>query len=312
MNPATQPLIDMKRTNVSPRELADRAELIRRISDAVPEDGRTDALDGLTLHRSSVPTEPLHSVSYPSLCVMAQGAKVVHLGNDRHRYDPYHYLLVAAELPVAGEVIEASPDEPYLSMILRLDPATVSSVMIEAGVLVGRGRSDAMALAVSPLEEDLLDAALRLVRLIDRPDERDMLAPLIKREIIFRLLQGSQGDRLRHVALLGGHSNRISAAIRRINSAFDQPLSVDALAGEVGLSTSRFHHQFKTITGMSPIQFQKQIRLQEARRLLLSDDLDAASAGYRVGYTSASHFSRDYKGMFGAPPLQDVERIRST
>lgn len=303
------PKLNMKQTE-SPRAQADRAELVARIAQAVPTDSRVEVLGNLTLHRSSSPTEPIHSVSYPSLCVMAQGGKLVHLGDRAYRYDPYHYLLVTAELPIAGEVIEASKEKPYLSMILRLDAELVSSVMIQAGDVAGQGRAASRALDVSPLSEDLLDAALRLIRLLDTPDEVPVIAPLITREIVYRLLRGAQGDRLRHVALLGGHSPRIASALQRLHADFDQSIQVEELAEEVGLSVSRFHHHFKAVTGMTPVQFQKQLRLQEARRLLLADDLDAATAGYRVGYNSASHFSRDYKRLFGDSPMQDVERLR--
>ena len=295
----------------SARMRADRAELVDRILRALPEDGRVDALGGLFyLHRESSPTEPLHAVATPSLCVMAQGGKVLHLGDADHRYDPFHYLLITAELPVSSEVVRASEDEPYLSMVLRLDPELVGQVMIEAGEVAGTGRTEPLALDVSPLGEDLLDAALRLVRLADAPEEAGVVAPLILREVVYRLLRGAQGDRLRQVAALGGHSPRMAPAIRRLHEEYDRALPIEELAGEVGLSASRFHHHFKAVTGMTPLQFQKQLRLQEARRLLLGEDLDAATVGYRVGYGSASHFSRDYRRLFGAPPIQDVERLR--
>ena len=296
----------------SDRARADRAELVARILRALPEDGRRDELDGLFyLHRESSPTEPLHAVSYPSVCVMAQGAKVLHLGDADHRYDPFHYLLISAELPLSSEVVQASEDEPYLSLVLRLDPELVGQVMIEAGEVAGGGRSEPLALDVSPLGEDLLDAALRLVRLIEQPEEARVVAPLVMREIVYRLLRGAQGDRLRQIAALGGHTSRVAAAIRRLHEAYAEAIPVEALAEDVGLSPSRFHHHFKAVTGMTPVQFQKRLRLQEARRLLLADDLDAATAGYRVGYGSPSHFSRDYKRLFGAPPMQDVERLRA-
>ena len=294
------------------RMRADRAELVERIMRALPGDGKVDALDGLFyLHRESSPTEPLHAVSYPSVCFMAQGAKVLHLGDTDHRYDPFHYLLITAELPLSSEVVQASGDEPYLSLVLRLDPELVGQVMIEAGEGAGGSGAEPMALDVSPLGEDLLDAALRLVRLVETPEEVAVVAPLVTREIVYRLLRGAQGDRLRQIAALGGHSPRMTPAIRRLHADYDQPLPVEELAETVGLSASRFHHHFKSVTGMTPLQFQKQLRLQEARRLLLTEDLDAATAGFRVGYNSASHFSRDYKRLFGDPPLQDVERLRS-
>jgi len=160
------------------------------------------------------------------------------------------------------------------------------------------------------LDASLLDAIVRLIRLLDTPAEARILAPLITREIVYRLLMGAQSDRLRHIALLGGHTHRIVRAIERLRQEFDQPLRIDDVARELGMSVSGFHHHFKAVTAMSPLQFQKQMRLQEARRLMLGEHLDAASAGYQVGYDNASHFNREYKSLFGLPPVRDVERLR--
>jgi AraC-like DNA-binding protein len=242
--------------------------------------------------------------------VIAQGSKEVLLGDSRYRYDPAHYLLATVELPVVGQVLEASAERPYLSLRLDLDPALVGSVMVEAGHLSARSRGDARALDVSPLDADLLDATVRLMRLLDSPAEARILRPLITREIVYRLLMGDQGNRLRHLALLGGQTDRIAEAVERLRREFDQPLRIDSLARELGMSVSGFHHHFKAVTAMSPLQFQKQLRLQEARRILLGENLDAASAGYRVGYDDASQFNREYKRLFGQPPLRDVERLR--
>jgi AraC-like DNA-binding protein len=292
------------------REQANRDELVERIARAIPEDGRVEPLKGLTLHRSSLPTEPLHSVSHPSLCVIAQGSKEVHLGEHRYQYDPYHYLLVTADLPLVGQVLEASQERPYFSLILTLDSTVVSSVIVEAGHATPRSRTDVRAIDVSPLSSSLLDAVVRLVRLLDGPDEAPVLAPLITQEIVYRLLLGEQGDRLRHIAILDGESHRIARALKRLHEDFDQSIRIESLAEELGMSVSSFHHHFKAVTAMSPLQFQKQMRLQEARRLMLGEDLDAASAGYRVGYDDASHFNREYKRFFGLPPMRDVERLR--
>jgi AraC-like DNA-binding protein len=165
---------------------------------------------------------------------------------------------------------------------------------------------------VSPLDAGLLDAVVRLVRLLDSPTEARFLAPLIKREIVYRLLRGEQGGGLHHTALLGGHGHRIARALERLREDFNQPLRIEYIARELGMSVSGFHHHFKAVTALSPWQFRKQMRLQEARRLMLGEDLDAASAGYRVGYGDASHFTREYKSLFGAPPMRDVERLRET
>ena len=288
-----------------------RKELAERIARAIPEDGTVEPLKGLLLNRSSTPTEPLHGVSRPSFCVIAQGSKEVLLGDSRYRYDPAHYLLATVELPISGQIVEASAERPYLSLRLDLDPALVSSVMVEAGHLSSRNQGDVRALDVSPLDADLLDATVRLVRLLDTPPaEARVLRPLITREIVYRLLKGEQGNRLRHLALLGGQTDRIAEAVERLRRDFNQPLRIESLARELGMSVSGFHHHFKAVTAMSPLQFQKQLRLQEARRLLLGENLDAASAGYRVGYDDASQFSREYKRLFGQPPVRDVERLR--
>ena len=292
------------------RTHAYREELAERIARAIAADGTVEPLKGLHLNRSSTPTDPLHGVSHPSFCVIAQGSKEVLLGDSRYRYDAAHYLLATVELPVVGQVIEASPGRPYLGLRLELDPALVGSVMVEAGHLSSRNGGDVRAMDVSPLDASLLDAVVRLARLLDSPAEVRVVRPLITREIVYRLLRGEQGNRLRHLALLGGHSDGITEAIERLRREFHQPLRIESLARELGMSVSGFHHQFKAVTAMSPLQFQKQLRLQEARRLLLGEHLDAASAGLRVGYDDASQFSREYKRLFGQPPVRDVERLR--
>ncbi|MBD0307343.1 MAG: AraC family transcriptional regulator, partial [Microcoleus sp. T1-bin1] len=166
------------------------------------------------------------------------------------------------------------------------------------------------AIDVSLLDANLLDAVVRLVRLLDCPAEANVLAPLIKREIIYRLLMGEQGGRLRHIAVLGGSTHQIARAVDRLRKDFNQPLRIESIARELGMSVSSFHHHFKSVTAMSPLQFQKQLRLQEARRLMLGQNLDATSAAYRVGYDDSSHFNREYKRLFGIPPMRDVERLR--
>ncbi|MGB8648661.1 MAG: AraC family transcriptional regulator [Anaerolineae bacterium] len=285
-------------------------ELAERIARAIPQDGKVEPLKGLHLHRASSPTELVHGVTNPAFCVVAQGRKEILLGNKRYQYDPAHYLLTTVELPVVSQVIEASQKRPYLSIRLDLDPSLVGSVMVEAGHSSPKNPTDAMAIDVSPLEASLLDAVVRLGRLLDSPAEARFLAPLITREIVYRLLMGEQGDRLRHIAVMGGYTPSITQAIERLRKNFDQPLKIESIAQEIGMSVSGFHHHFKAVTAMSPLQFQKQLRLQEARRLLLGEGLDAASAAYRVGYDDASHFNREYKRLFGLPPRRDVERLR--
>lgn len=286
-------------------------ELGQQIARFVRADGVVEALPGLNLSRRATPTELGHVVWPTSLCVIAQGSKEVLLGEECYHYDPAHYLIAAATLPVASRIIEASPEHPYLGLVLKLDPALVSSVMAEADFPTLHRQSSVKAINVSPLGTELLDAVVRLVRLIDTPKEARFLAPLIKREIIYRLLVGEQGSRLRYVTGVGGNSQRITEAIARLHQEFDQPLRMEEMASTLGMSVSSFHHHFKEVTSMSPLQFQKHLRLQEARRLMLGEHLDANHAGSRVGYDDTSHFNREYKSLFGVPPRRDVERLRT-
>jgi AraC-like DNA-binding protein len=291
------------------RAHANRVELAELIARAIREDGKIEPIKGMILQRASSPGEPLHIVADPSFCVIAQGSKEIILSDESYMYDPAHYLLVTTELPLTGHIRDASQEQPYLSFRLVLDTALVNSVMVEAGDVTPENYADVRAITVSPLGASLLDAVVRLVRLVDTP-EASFLAPLITREIVFRLWMGEQRERLRHIAANGGYTSPIAKAIERLRTKFDQPLRIEEIARESGMSVSGFHHHFKVVTAMSPLQFQKQLRLQEARRLMLGERLDAASAGFRVGYDDASHFSREYKRHFGLPPLRDVERLR--
>ena len=232
------------------------------------------------------------------------------LGESRYCYDPFHYLLTTIDLPYTGQVLEASKARPYLSLRLSLAPTLVSSVMVEADQAQPRDQANVRAISVSPLDGNLLDAVVRLTRLLDAPDDVPILRPLLTQEIIYRLLMGEQGTRLRHLAILGGYTTHIARAVVQLRKNFDQPLRIEDLARELGMSVSALHHHFKAVTALSPLQFQKRLRLQEARRLMLSEDLDAASAASRVGYQDASHFNREYKSLFGAPPMRDVQRLR--
>lgn len=294
------------------RSQANRAELIDRIARLAQEDGSVQHKPGLLVSRCSAPTKPLHVVYTPAFCVIAQGSKEVLLGNDRYRYDSAHYLLSTVGLPAVSQIIEASHREPYLGLRLELDPSVVTAVMTESKLSLPRSETEARAITVSRLDGGLLDAVVRLVRLLDRPVEYDFLAPLTIREIVYWLLVGEQGKRLCHLTVLEGNAHRIAKAVELIRQNFDQPLRIDRFAQDLGMSASGFHHHFKAVTSMSPLQFQKQIRLQEARRLMLGEDLDAFTAGNRVGYEDASHFSREYKRLFGEPPLRDVDRLRKS
>ncbi len=293
------------------RDRLNREELVASLTNAIPLDGTKEPLEGIRLARASVPTDRVHGVSKPSLCVIAQGIKEIYLGEGTYRYDPEHYLMATLELPVTGRVIQATSDHPYLSIRVEIEPSLVGQVMVEAGQLSFPPASESKAVVVSSLGGGLLDAVVRLGRLLETPSEARVLLPILKREIVYRLMIGEQGARLRHLPLQGGHTDRIARAVEKLRNNFTQNLSIEGLAKDLGMSPSGFHHHFKVVTDMSPLQFQKQLRLQEARRLMLGESLDAASAGYRVGYDDPSHFSRDYKRLFGDSPVRDVDRLRS-
>jgi len=293
------------------RTQSNREELAERIAQALPEDGTLDVSPSFRLARSSRPTEPIHSLYQPAFCVVAQGRKQALLGEEVFRYDPGHYLIYTVDLPLTFRVEEASKERPYLGFRLNLDSSLVASVMMESGFEPKKGHLSLAAMDVSPMDANLLDAVVRLVRLLDTPVEGKVLEPLITREIVFRLLVGGQGARLSHLLALGADTHRISKAIGFLRENFDQAVRMDDIAHDLGMSVSGFHHHFKSVTAMSPLQFQKQIRLQEARRLMLGEDLDAASAGGRVGYEDPAYFSREYKKLFGAPPQRDIAKLRS-
>ncbi len=288
-----------------------KEELVERIARAVPEDGTVEVFPGFRLSRMSGLTGPVRSVYQPSFCFVAQGSKRALLGEEVFRYDPEHYMIYTVDLPLTFQVEEASEERPYLGFQLDLEPALVASVIMESGIRVKKGDASTKAMNVSSVDADLLDGIVRLVRLVETPAERKVLAPLIIREIIYRLLIGGQGARLSHIVASGRDTRRISKAIGHLREHFDEQLKMEEIARELGMSVSGFHHHFKSVTSMSPLQFQKHLRLQEARRLMLGEDLDAASAAFRVGYQDASHFSREYKRHFGAPPHGDIANLRS-
>jgi AraC-like DNA-binding protein len=292
------------------RVTANREELTERINRTVSEDGAKEVLPGFFLARSSRPSQSLNTVYQPAFCFIAQGRKRALLAEEVFRYDPGHYLLFTVDLPLIFQIEKATPDEPYLGLRLDLDPSLVASVLVEADIKIKKGDASTKAMDVHSIDANLLDAVVRLVRLADEPESSTVLAPLIVKEIIYRLLAGGQGARLGHL-LQSGDTQRISRAIGHLREHFNEPLKIDDFARQLGMSVSGFHHHFKSVTAMSPLQFQKQIRLQEARRLMLGEDLDAASAGFRVGYEDPSYFSRDYKKLFGSPPQRDIVSLRS-
>ena len=289
---------------------ASREELVERIGRTMRQDGSAQPLPGLHLYRHSIPLEQVYSLVEPSVCVVAQGSKEFLLGKSRYRYDPFHYLLVTVDLPYVGQVLEASKERPFLSLRLDLAPTLVGEILVEAGHVSPQDVASVRAISVSPVDGHLLDVMVRVARLLDAPDEARVLLPLLTREIIYRLLKGEQGARLRHLAILRGYSPHIAKAIERLRHDLDQPLRIEQLARELGMSVSGLQHHFKAVTALSPSQFQKRLRLQEARRLMLGENIDAKVAAYRVGYQDASHFNREYKSLFGVSPMRDVHRLR--
>lgn len=286
-------------------------ELVELMSRLVPEEGTLEAFPGLLLNRSVKPTEWGGTLSQPSFCFVAQGRKRALVGDEIFRYDPGHFLLFTVDLPVAFEIEEASSDHPFLGLRLDLDRSVVASVAMDYGIKFRKGEAAIKAIDVSPIGADLLEGVVRLIRVLDSPNEAKVLGPHVVREIVYRLLVSGQGARLGHMVATGGDTGRISKAIGHMRAHFDEQLKMEEIAQKFGMSISGFHNHFKSVTSMSPLQFQKHLRLQEARRLMLGEDLDAASAGYRVGYEDPSHFSREYKKQFGAPPQRDIARLRN-
>ena len=272
---------------------------------------QTTAVPGLSLFRRDEPTEPITGMYEPSICVVAQGAKRVILGDDdSYVYDARHYLITSVHLPTVVQIIDASEEKPYLGLMLRLDMREISQMMVDSNLPAPRVQQSRRGMATGEVTLPLLNAFQRLVDLL--ADEKDIpiLAPTIQREIIYRLLIGDQGARLRQIASTGSQSQQIAGVIEWLKENFAKPLRVDDLSAKAGMSASTFHHHFRSMTALSPLQFLKQLRLQEARRLMLTEHLDAATAAFHVGYESPSQFSREYSRLFGAPPLRDITNLR--
>lgn len=289
------------------RALQQLALLIRRHA---PSGGtHRTALPSLSLMHAAIMSEPMESVYKPSICVVAQGAKMAALADETYRYDPSNYLVTSVELPIMGRIVEASPENPYLSLKLSFDADVILDVVQKmkrpAFVPSEAGRG----ITVNRTSPDLLDNLVRLLQLLDSPDDIPVLAPLMIREILYRVLQSEQGALFYQFAVIGSHAHNIAQAIQLINWQYDRPLSIERLAKSVNMSVSAFHKHFKRVTAMSPLQYQKTVRLQEARRLLLTESAQVSDAAFRVGYESPSQFSREYSRMYGQPPTRDVQEL---
>jgi AraC-like DNA-binding protein len=290
-------------------------ELIERLAEIGIGDGvHTCVLPGVAVLRASAPSQPLPAVYHPSLCIVVQGRKHALFGGETYVYDPLHCLVVSTSLPITGRIIEASPAKPYLCLRIDLDMRIIEELLpqINIGDLPSSTSHDPPAVLLARTSSALLDAALRLMRLSDEPTSIPVLVPLTVREIHYRLLSSALGPQLRALCEADGHLRRVGRAIAMLRDRYAEPLRIEALADIAHMSPSALYQRFKAVTAMSPLQFQKRLRLQEARRLMLSDGLDAATAAHRVGYESPSHFSREYRRLFGAPPRRDVgERVAS-
>ncbi|MFP1789450.1 AraC family transcriptional regulator [Lonsdalea quercina] len=286
--------------------------LIDLIDRHAPADGiYASAIPGVKLLRASSPTMPMPVIYSPTLCLVAQGAKRAALGATAYRYDPSHFLVASVELPVMGSVIKASASRPYLCLQLDLDSAELSDLAIRYPAAPSKDESAIPAgLTLNKTTPQLLDAAIRLAGLLDTPHDIDALAPLTIREILYRLLTGSGCSVIRHMAQGDSRLNQIARAIVWIRAHFRGPCRIEHASEVAGMSRSTFHFHFKAVTTMSPLEFRTQLRMQEARRLMVSDAVDAASAGFQVGYESPSQFSRDYSRIFGMPPARHASQTR--
>jgi len=289
-------------------------QALRQLAQAIRRHAPTNgthrtAVPSLMLMYASQLSEPLESVYKPSICVVAQGAKTAALADEIYRFDPSTYLVTSVELPIIGRIVEASPEIPYLSLKLSFDTdvilETVQKMNRPALLPAEAGRG----ITVNRMSPALLEAVVRLAELLDEPDDIPVLAPLLVREVLYRILQSDQGALFHQFAVVGSQAHKIAQAIQTINRQYDRPLSIERLAKSVNMSVSAFHKHFKNVTAMSPLQYQKTVRLQEARRLMLSEGIQVTDAAFRVGYESPSQFSREYSRMYGQPPTRDVQEL---
>ncbi|OON59140.1 AraC family transcriptional regulator [Massilia sp. KIM] len=291
-------------------------ELAALIARHAPTDGQHEtAVPGLWLVRASAPTQPLHTVHVPAVGIIAQGSKMVTLGETAYHYGPAKFLTVSVDVPMCGSVLTATPEEPYLSFRLDLDRAMLASLNLELPGATPPARprgSVPRGVFVSDTTAELAEVAVRLLRLLDTPQDIMVLAPLVVRELHYRLLTSEQADVIRYIACGESRVQQITRATVWIREHYNRPFSIERLASEVGMSPSTLHEHFKTVTGLSPLQYQKQMRLQEARRLMLTGQRDAAGAAHAVGYESSSQFSREYTRFFGLPPGRDAMRLRQS
>ena len=268
------------------------------------------AIDQLSFARSDALSSATYSVDEPRLTLIVQGKKEIFLGEETYPYRAGQYQVLSVALPISGCVVEATPDEPCLMLKLSLDLVQLCDLVAQMGFSSAKQENSVRGLCVSNADAALSECVLRLVKLLETPQDIPILAPMMLRELYYHLLVGEQSGAMRQIATSGSSMQRIASAIQLIKAEFNQSLRIEDLANRVKMSPSSFHQHFKQVTSMSPLQYQKQLRLLEARRLMLTEDFDAIAAAHQVGYESPSQFSREYSRMFGAPPMRDIERLR--
>lgn len=290
-----------------------RSELAERIAGRLGSaEKMATAIPGVSLHRRTGPTDPCVAAYVPGLIVMAQGRKRVELGANTFIYDESRYLLTSVDLPAVSQVVDASRQRPALAFALKLELPIVRELLAREDVPFSEVLPESPAMTTGKVTVELLGACCRLLDLLDTPKDILFLSGLIQREIIYRILQSAEGARLRAIATLGEQSHRTALAIHWLKSNYEKPLRVGDLAQMARMGVSTFHHHFREMTAMSPVQYRKQLRLQAARSRMLTDNLDASSAAIQVGYESVSQFNREYSRLFGQPPRRDIRTVRSS
>lgn len=298
-----------------PRE-ADRMEavreaLVRRVARwTASADAVETAIPGLLLVRREAPTKPFSCMYEPSVLLVLQGPKRIVVGEDAFEWAGHEFVLTSVDMPVISQVLEASKEKPHLALRLKLDQRAIAEMMVDCNLPAPKGQHTGRGMILGEGTLPLFKAFERLIDLLDQPDDIPILAPLIQREILYRLVMSDQGYRLRQIASVGSPSNQVARAINWLKAHYSEPLRIDELAARVQMSPSAFHGHFRTLTATSPLQYQKWLRLNEARRMMLVEHLDATTAAFRVGYESPSQFSREYRRLFGTPPLRDITTLR--
>jgi AraC-like DNA-binding protein len=302
-------MIEISNSDVIANQCQELATLVMRHTEG--NGIHPTAIDQLSFGRSNALPTAIYSVDEPRLTLLVQGEKAVLLGEETYPYRAGQYLVHSVTLPMSGRVVKATSDKPCLVLKLSLDLVQLCDLVAQMSFSSAQQENSVRGLWVSNADATLIECVLRLVKLLETPQDIPILAPIMLRELYYRLLIGEQSEAVRQIATSGSSMQRIASAIQLIKAEFTQPMRIEDLARQVKMSTSSFHQHFKQVTSMSPLQYQKQLRLLEARRLMLTENFDAIAAAYQVGYESPSQFSREYSRMFGAPPMRDIERLRT-